>query len=67
MEGNVSTANTKIESDYNGLSGKALSKYSSFFVSVPKMNKKYSYYTFRLPKEDERQILIKILEHGSRK
>jgi len=67
MEGNPSATNARIETDYNGLSGKYLSKYSSFFVSVPKMSKKYSYYTFKLPKEDKRKMLIKILEYESKK
>ena len=67
MEGNPSATNARIETDYNGLSGKFLSKYSSFFISVPKMSKKYSYYTFKLPKEDKRKVLIKILEYESKK
>ena len=61
MEGNPSATNAKIESNYNDLYGKFLSKYSSFFISVPNTNKKYSYYTFRLPREGEYKVLIKIL------
>jgi len=61
MEGNPSTTNAVIDSDYKNLSGKFLSKYSSFLVSVPETNKKYSYYTFKLPREDRRKVLIKIL------
>ena len=67
MEGNLSVTNTKIDSKHSGLEGKFLSKYSSFFISVPQTKKKYSYYTFKLPKEDENKILIKILEYGSQK
>ena len=67
MEGNPSATNARVETDYRGLSGKFLSKYSSFLVSVPKTDKKYSYYTFKLPKEDEHKILIKILEYGSQR
>jgi len=67
MEGNLSIANARVETDYSGLSGKFLSKYSSFLVSVPQTTRKYSYYTFKLPKEDKRKILIKILEYDSKK
>ena len=66
MEGNLSTTNTSIESDYENLSGKFLSKYSSFFISVPGSNKKYSYYTFKLPRDDQRKVLIKILGYESK-
>ena len=66
MEGNTSATNTRVESDYSGLAGKLLSKYSSFFISAPQTSRKYSYYTFKLPKDDEHEILIKILEHESK-
>ena len=69
MEGNLSLANAKIKNNYNDLEGKLLSKYSSFFISVPhaiNKGKKYSYYTFKLPKNSEDRILIKILKYGSK-
>ena len=69
MEGNLSITNAKIKNDYNDLEGKLLSKYSSFFISVPQAinkGKKYSYYTFKVPKNSEDRILIKILKYGSK-
>ena len=63
LEGNPSLANAIVEKASKGLKGKALSKYSSFFISTPDNNKKYSYYTFKLPKEDNNKVIIKILEY----
>ncbi|MBI45184.1 MAG: hypothetical protein CMG66_03345 [Candidatus Marinimicrobia bacterium] len=63
MEGNPSLTNAIIEKSSKNLKGKLLSKYSSFFISVPDNNEKYSYYTFKLPKEDDSKVLIKILEY----
>ena len=69
MEGNLSLANAKIKNNYNDLEGKFLSKYSSFFISVPQTKnkgKRYSYYTFKLPKNSEDRVLIKILKYESK-
>ena len=57
--------NSKIVTDYKKIKDKNLSKTRSFYLNIPDGKSNYSYYTFSLPKDSNKndKVLIKIVEY----
>ena len=61
--------NSKIVTDYKKIKDKNLSKTRSFYLNIPVGKSNYSYYTFSLPKDSNKndKVLIKIVEYEKSK
>ena len=61
--------NSKIVTDYKKIKDKNLSKTRSFYLNIPDGKSNYSYYTFSLPKDSNKndKVLIKIVEYEKSK